>query len=77
LALEILNEKESNKSQMKQIDEEVGVAIGTVSIDLNGRGNVIRISKATPEKYGIQQANLVIHQTYTSALHLATKNSVC
>lgn len=42
--------KESSTVQIKQIAERLGLSAGTVSIVLNGRGDEMRISKATQKR---------------------------
>lgn len=44
------NKKDTTTVQMKQIAERLGVSSGTVSIVLNGRGDQMRISKATQKR---------------------------
>lgn len=42
--------KKSGTTQIKEIAEQLGISTGTVSIVLNGRGDEMRISKATQQR---------------------------
>ena len=42
--------EDSSRSSVKQMARELGLSMGTVSIVLNGRGNEMRISKATQKR---------------------------